>query len=66
MRVWGCRWQDRFPAATDLQRRVFEPPLPGTAERRQLDRLVDQGLKDLARDNARLRKRNTMAAAAQR
>jgi hypothetical protein len=65
-RVWGCRWQDRFPPPSQMQRRVFEPPSPGTPERRQLEQLVEQGLQDLARGNPRLRRRLTVAAAAQR
>ncbi|MEB3320091.1 MAG: hypothetical protein VKI63_04040 [Cyanobium sp.] len=65
-RVWGCRWGDRFPAATVPERRVFTPPPAGTPERQHLEKLVEEALSMLGRGNRRLRKRLSMPGLAQR
>jgi hypothetical protein len=48
-RVWGCSWRERVPAVP-MQRRQFTPPADPQA-RRRLERLVEQGISTLARQN---------------
>ena len=53
-RAWGCRWRERVPAVP-MERREYHPPSAGE-ERQQLDRLVEQALRDLAARNRHVRR----------
>ena len=53
-RAWGCRWRERV-AAVPMERREFHPPSAGE-ERKKLDRLVEQALRDLAVRNRRVQR----------
>ena len=52
-RVWGCEWRQMMPEVS-MRRSVYSPPDPGP-EREHLNHLVNLGLRDLARENIRLR-----------
>jgi hypothetical protein len=52
-RVWGCDWGQMVPHVP-LKTCVYHPPVQGP-ERDHLESLVDQGIRDLARENPRLR-----------
>ena len=52
-RAWGCEWRQAMPEVS-ISRSVYVPPGPGP-ERQHLDDLVNRGLRDLARENLRLR-----------
>jgi hypothetical protein len=52
-RVWGCEWRQMVPEVP-MRRSVHSPPDQGS-EREYLDSLVNLGLRDLARENPRLR-----------
>jgi hypothetical protein len=53
-RVWGCRWRERVPVVP-MERRVFDPPADGE-ERLSLERLLQQALQDLGRQNPAVRR----------
>jgi hypothetical protein len=52
-RVWGCEWRQVVPEVS-MRRTVYIPPDPGP-EQEHMDDLVILGLRDLARENLRLR-----------